>query len=176
MPTAEKVEKVSELSQKMTAAKSIFMADFTGLDVASVTALRRTLRSAAVDYQVVKNRLAKRAAADAGLEVITEYLSGPTAMVFAREDPLEPARILQSFIDKGGKLALKSGLLDGELLSPDQVKQLALLPTRDQLIAQLMGTVLGPLYGLSGVLAGLLRSLVGTLAALEESRRDDGGE
>ena len=176
MPTAEKVEKVSELSQKMTAAKSIFMADFTGLDVASVTALRRTLRSASVDYQVVKNRLAKRAAADAGLDGIMEYLSGPTAMAFAHDDPLEPARILQSFIDKGGKLAIKLGLLDGDLLSPDQVKQLALLPTRDELIAKVMGSVLGPLYGLSGVLAGLLRALVGTLAALEESRRDDGGD
>ncbi len=175
MPTAEKVEQVSALSQKMSAAKSIFMADFTGLDVASVTELRRALRGASVDYQVVKNRLAKRAAADAGLDGLSEYLSGPTAMTFAQEDPLEPARILQKFIDKGGKLAIKSGVLDGDLLSPEQVKQLALLPTHDELIVKLMGLVRGPLYGLAGVLSGLLRGLVGTLAALEESRRDDDG-
>ena len=173
MPTAEKAEQVNDLSRKMTEAKSIFMADFTGLDVASVTELRRSLRGASVDYQVVKNRLSKRAAVDAGLDGLAEYLSGPTAMTFAREDPLEPARILQQFIDKGGKLAIKSGYLDGDMLSPDQVKQLALLPSRDELIAKLMGSVRSPVYGLASVLAGVLRSLVGTLAALEESRRDE---
>ncbi len=175
MPTAEKVEQISALSQKMSSAKSIFMADFTGLDVASVTELRRALRGASVDYQVVKNRLAKRAAADAGLDGLSEYLSGPTAMTFAQEDPLEPARILQKFIDNGGKLVIKSGVLDGDLLSPEQVKQLALLPTRDELIVELMGLVRGPLYGFAGVLSGLLRGLVGTLAALEQSRGDDDG-
>jgi len=72
-------------------------------------------------------------------------------------------------------LVIKSGVLDGDLLSPEQVKQLALLPTHDELIVKLMGVVRGPLYGLAGVLSGLLRGLVGTLAALEESRRDDDG-
>ena len=175
MPTAEKVEQISDLSQKMTAAKSIFMADFTGLDVESVTELRRALRGASAEYQVVKNRLAKRAAVDAGFDGLSDYLSGPTAMTFAQEDPLEPARILQKFIDDGGKLAIKSGLLDGDLLSPDQVKQLALLPSRDELIVNLMGSIRSPLYGLAGVLTGLLQGLVGTVAALEESRREDGG-
>ena len=124
MPTEQKTETVNDLSQRMAAAKSIVLADFTGLDVASVTLLRRSLRSASVDYRVVKNRLAKRAASDAGLSSLEEFFSGPTAMAFGLDDPLEPARVLQKFVDTGGKISIKSGFMDGQVLSPEQVKEL----------------------------------------------------
>ena len=172
MATQEKAERVSDLSRRMSEAKSIIMADFTGLDVASVTQLRRSLRSSSIQYLVVKNRLAKRAAAAAGLDGLIEHLNGPTAMAFAQEDPIEPARILQKFIDGGGKLAIKTGMIDGDILSAEQVKHLALLPSRDELIGKALGSIQGPLYGLVGTLNGLLRALVGTLAALEQSRAD----
>ena len=132
MPTEQKTETVNDLSQQMTAAKSIVLADFTGLDVASVTQLRRSLRSASVDYRVVKNRLAKRAASDAGLSSLEEFFSGPTAMAFGLDDPLEPARVLQKFVDTGGKIAIKSGFMDGQVLSPEQIKDLASLPSRSE--------------------------------------------
>lgn len=173
MPTEQKTETVNDLSQQMTAAKSIVLADFTGLDVASVTQLRRSLRSASVDYRVVKNRLAKRAASDAGLSSLEEFFSGPTAMAFGLDDPLEPARVLQKFVDTGGKIAIKSGFMDGQVLSPVQIKDLASLPSRDELIGKVIGAVQSPMYGLVGVFSTLLRNLVGVVSAIEEAKKEE---
>lgn len=175
MPTEQKTETINDLSQQMTAAKSIVLADFTGLDVASVTQLRRSLRSASVDYRVVKNRLAKRAASDAGLSSLEEFFSGPTAMAFGLDDPLEPIRVLQKFVDTGGKLSIKSGFMDGQVLSPEQVKALASLPSRDELLGKVIGAVQSPMYGLVGVFSALLRNLAGVVSAIEEAKRQQSG-
>ncbi len=172
MPTAEKTETVSRLARKMAQAEAIFLADFHGVDVAAVTRLRRSLRGAGVEYQVVKNRLAKRAASDAGLEGLEQYLEGPTAMAFAHEDPVAPAKILQEFIDGGGKLAIKTGLVDGQILTAEAVALLAKLPSREELIGQVVGSVQAPLYGLSAVLNGLLRSLVVALSVIADQRSE----
>ena len=114
MPTTEKIEKVAQLAASMTEAKAIYLADFTGIDVAAITDLRRKLREASIDYEVVKNRLAKRAAEAAGFDGMMEFFSGPTAIAFSSDDPVAPAKILQDFIDAGGKLAIKTGFLDGQ--------------------------------------------------------------
>ncbi|MFP6590828.1 MAG: 50S ribosomal protein L10 [Candidatus Latescibacterota bacterium] len=172
MPTAEKSATVSNLSQKMSKADAIYLADFSGIDVAAVTQLRRSLREAGVDYQVVKNRLAKLAARDAGLDSLGEYLEGPTAMAFVQDDPVTPAKILQKFIDGGGKLAIKTGVVDGQILTPEAVKQLARLPSRDELIGKVIGSVQAPLYGLSAVLSGLLRGVVVALSAVKDQKAD----
>jgi large subunit ribosomal protein L10 len=87
MPTADKVAKVSELTQKMAGSKAIFLADFTGLDVAAVTALRSQLRKASVEYEVVKNRLAKRAAQEAGISGLDQFFVGPTAIALPVRTP-----------------------------------------------------------------------------------------
>jgi|SaaInl7_200m_RNA_FD_contig_61_1173816_length_2977_multi_5_in_0_out_0_4 large subunit ribosomal protein L10 len=175
MPTAEKNTTVSDLSQKMSQADAIFLADFSGIDVASVTELRRSLRAAGVEYQVVKNRLAKLAANDAGLESLGTYLEGPTAMAFVQDDPVAPAKILQKFIDGGGKLTIKSGFVDGQILTPEAVGQLATLPSRDELIAKVLGSVQAPLYGFSAVLSGLLRGVVVALSAVRDQKTDAEG-
>ncbi len=172
MPTTDKIESVARLKETISESKSIVLADFSGIDVAAVTELRNKLREASVTYEVVKNRLAKRAAEDAGIEGLSEYFTGPTAMAFAVEDPLAPAQILQKFIDDGGKIAIKSGLLDGEVMTPDQVKALALLPSREELLAKTVGTIQGPLGGLVGVLNGLLSNMVGVVAAIEKARTE----
>jgi large subunit ribosomal protein L10 len=176
MPTAEKTESVAALAQKMSQADAIYLADFSGIDVASVTELRRTLREAGVEYHVVKNRLAKLAASDAGLSSLERYLEGPTAMAFVQEDPVAPAKILQGFIDRGGKLAIKTGLVDGQVLTAEAVAQLAKLPSREELIGKVVGSVQSPLYGLSAVLNGLLRGLVGALAAIKDQQAEGGAE
>ena len=176
MPTAQKADAVSVLSEKMTSAGAIFLADFNGIDVASVTELRRSLRKAGIEYQVVKNRLAKLAAADAGLEVLKDHFEGPTAMAFAADDPVEPAKLLQKFIDDGGKLAIKTGLVDGQVLTPEAVSQLAKLPSREELIGKLLGSVQSPLFGLASVLNGLMRNLVGVVSAIEKEKSGAGGD
>ncbi|HCL27531.1 MAG TPA: 50S ribosomal protein L10 [Candidatus Latescibacteria bacterium] len=172
MPTAEKSATVSDLSQKMSQADAIYLADFSGIDVAAVTELRRSLRSAGVDYQVVKNRLAKLAATDAGLDSMGAYLEGPTAMAFVNDDPVAPAKILQKFIDGGGKLVIKSGYVDGQVLTPEAVEQLAKLPSRDELIGMVIGSVQAPLYGLAVVLNGLLCGVVYAVSAIQEQKAE----
>jgi large subunit ribosomal protein L10 len=176
MPTAEKVAKVEELSSLMSGATAIYLADFTGIDVESVTALRSKLRQASVEYQVVKNRLARRAAHEAGIVGLDGYLTGPTAMAFTQGDPVAAAKILQDFADAGGKLAIKTGVVEQQVISGEQVKVLAKLPSREQLLAGVARGVQAPLYGLAAVLTGLLRGLVGTVAALEQQRREGAEE
>jgi len=176
MPTAEKIEKVEELTAIMAGAKAIYLADFTGIDVASVTELRNKFREASIDYRVVKNRLAKRAAEAAGISGMDEFLTGPTAIAFTKEDLVAPAKILQDFIDAGGQLAIKTGFVDGQLLAEEQIKVLAKLPSRDGLLGQVVGGVQAPLYGLAAVLNGLLRNLVGVIAAIEKQQQEDAGE
>ena len=173
MPTEEKRESVANLSRKMSEARSIFLADFTGVDVESVTRLRRSLRGASVEYEVVKNRLAKLAVEDAGLAGLTDYLRGPTAMAFALDDPVAPAKILQQFIDDGGKLAIKSGYMDGQVLTADRVVELSKLPSREELLGRMVSSVQSPIYGLGSTLTGLLRSVVGVLSAIEEQKRSE---
>ena len=175
MATEQKTETVNDLSQRMSTAKSMVLADYTGLDVASVTKLRRSLRGVSVDYRVVKNRLAKRAAAEAGLSSLEEFFIGPTAMAFGLDDPLEPVRVLQKFVDAGGKITIKSGFMDGQVLSPAQVKELASLPSRDELISKVIGAVQSPMYGLVGVFSALLRSLTGVITAIEEAKKQESG-
>ena len=176
MPTSEKVDKVEELTAAMSNAKAIYLADFTGLDVAKVTGLRNKLRDAEVGYQVVKNRLAKRAAAEAGISGLDEHLVGPTAIAYTSEDPIAPAKILQDFADEGDTLSIKSGFMDGQVLSPDEIKDLSKLPSREELLGKVLGSVQSPMYGLAGVLNGLLRNLVGVIGAIEEKQKSGDAE
>jgi large subunit ribosomal protein L10 len=172
MPTAQKTARVAELAAIMAEAKAIYLADYTGIDVASDTELRRKLRDASTDYQVVKNRLAKIAAEEAGVGALCEYLTGPTAIAFAQDDPIAPAKIIDEFGSAGGKLAIKSGFMEGRLLTEEQVKALAKLPSREALLGQVVGGVQAPLYGFAAVLTGLLRQLVGVVSAIEEKERE----
>ena len=172
MLTSEKIEAVDKLTESISASKAIVLADFSGIDVASVTELRNRLREASVEYQVVKNRLAKRAVEAAGISGLGGFLTGPTAIALAKEDPLAPAQVLQKFIDDGGKIVIKTGFLDGQILSPDQVKALASLPSWEELVGKVIGTVQSPLFGMVGVLNGLLRNFVGVVAAIEKKRQE----
>ena len=176
MPTLEKVDKVEELTAALSNAKVIYLADFTGLDVAKVTGLRNKLRDAEVSYQVVKNRLAKRAAAEAGIFGLDEHLVGPTAIAFTSEDPIAPAKILQDFADEDDTFFIKLGFMDGQILSPNEIEALSKLPSREELLGKVLGSVQSPMYGLAGVLNGLLRNLVGVIGAIEEKQKSSDAE
>lgn len=176
MPTTEKIATVDELTTMFTDSKALVFADFTGIDVAAVSELRNQLREASVEYQVVKNRLAKRAVEAAGMSGLDGYLKGPTAIAVAREDPLAPAQILQKFVDNGGKIVIKTGFLDGQVLSPDQVKALASLPSREELLSKTVGTIQGPLAGLVRTLNALLGNLVGVISAIEKQQQGESSD
>ena len=175
MATVDKEAEVTELKEIMAGAKSLFLADYTGIDVAAVAELRNKLRESQVHYRVIKNRLAIRAAEEAGLGGLKEHLTGPTAIAYSTEDPIVPAKILQDFADDGGKMIIKTGYMDGNILGTDEVKALAKLPSREELLGKVVAGVQSPLYGLHSVLNGLLRGLVGVLSAIE-TQKVEGGE
>ena len=99
---------------------------------------------------------------------------GPTAIAYSTEDPIAPAKILQDFADDGGKMIIKTGYMDGKILGADEVKALAKLPSREDLLGKVVGSVQSPLYGLHGALNGLLRGLVGALSAIEKQKAEGG--
>ena len=169
---AQKQEMVAGLAQQLAQSPTIYVTDFTGLDVARITDLRRRLRAVGVEYVVVKNTLARRALTESqrqqgGLE---EHLAGPTALVLAGTDPVSAAKVLTEFAKEFEKPAIKIGLVEGKPVTSAQVKSLAALPSKQQLLAQLGGALQAPMAGFLGVMNGLLYSMVGALEALKNKR------
>jgi large subunit ribosomal protein L10 len=177
MPTPKKEAAVAELTEVMKSAKGIYFADFTGLDVPTFTQLRKQLREESVAFRVIKNRLAKMAAKEAGLEGLGDMLSGPTGLVTSEEDPVSPARILSQFADKTeGRPKMKAGYVEGRIILDEQLEALAKLPPREILLGQMVSAMQGPISGLVFTLSAILQSLVGTLHALAEKRRAEEGQ
>ena len=169
---AQKQEMVTTLAEQVGKSQTIYVTDFTGLNVANITDLRRRLRAVGVEYVVVKNTLARRALSekqlkDGGLE---SFLAGPTALVLAGADPVGAAKVLTDFAKEFEKPAIKVGLVEGKAVTQAQVKHLAALPSKTQLLAQLGGVLQAPMAGFLGMLNGLLYSMVGALEALKDQR------
>src|SRR5579885_3280859 len=161
-PRPEKVAEVQDLEQRLRTSPVVILTDYRGLSVSEIGALRSRLREASLEYRVAKNTLLTRAAEQAGLTGLASYLVGPTAVVFGRDDPGAPARILQEFIRQYRKLEIKGGMVEGQALGPEGVQALATLPSKRALIAKLLGTMQGPLRSLVTVLTGPARGLDGT--------------
>jgi len=163
----EKAESVTTLTAKLKAAPSMYVTDFTGLNVARITDLRRRLRQAGGEYVVVKNTLARRALNDARVAGLDAHLAGPTALVLTGPDPVAAAKVLADFAREFEKPAVRVGLVDGKAVSPEQVKRLAALPSKAELLSQLGGALQAPMAGFVGALNGLLMNMVGALEALK---------
>ena len=168
MARPEKVSEVETLKDRLGRARAVVLTDFRGLTVAEINQLRARLREARVEYRVVKNRLLRIAAREAGIEGLDRYLEGPTGVAFGYEDPVLPAKIIHDFIRQMRKLETKGGVVDRRTVTPQEIRALADLPPRPVLLAQLAGSILGPLYGLMNVLTGPGRGLV---VALDQIRR-----
>ena len=168
MKRSQKEQLVIELKDKMKGAKALYYTDFTGLNVKRMTDLRRRLRKAGVQYVVIKNTLALRAVNESGLT--GARLKGPTGVVIAK-DPVAAAKLLQDFAkENDSKPSVKGGLLEGVQIDTAQVKRLAEMPSREQMLAQLGGALQAPLAGFAGALNGLLYTFVGALDALKTQR------
>jgi large subunit ribosomal protein L10 len=170
---AQKQEMVTALATRLRRASTLYLTDFTGLDVAQITQLRRRLRLARTDFVVVKNTLALRALGDAQVVGLDQHLAGPTGLVLTEADPAAAAKVLSDFAREFEKPAIKAGLVNGQAVTPAQVKRLASLPPRQELLAQLGGTLQAPMAGLVGALNGLLMNMVGALEALRAKRAAD---
>ena len=164
----EKKKLVEELKEKIGAAQSIVIVDYKGLTVFEDTELRKTLREANVEYRVLKNRLMQKAFNELGYTEFDEALNGPTAVAFATTDPSAPAKILLESADKTKKVSIKCGMVDGAFITPDGVKELATLPSKEVLIAKLLGTMSAPISGLARVLNETISGLARVLNQIAE--------
>lgn len=162
---------ISGLTARLKGSPNLYVTDFTGLRVKQMTELRRRLRKAGVEYVVVKNTLAERALKEMSVTGL-ESFAGPTGIVFAGRDPIPAAKVLGDFQKEFEKPSIKAGLVEGKRLSPDEVKRLAALPSKEQLLAQLGGAFQAPLSGFLGAMNGLLSQWIGALEALRSQRAD----
>lgn len=166
----QKREVVEGISGKMKAAKAMVFADYRGLTVEQDTELRSALRKAGVEYKVVKNTLARFAAKENGLDGLDTYFNGPTAMASSDSDPVAPAKILSEYAKKYDKLELKAGVVEGRIIDVNGIKSLAELPSREVLIARVLGGLNAPISGFVNVLNGNIRGLVVALNAIAEQK------
>jgi large subunit ribosomal protein L10 len=166
----EKARVIESLVEKLRGSSAVLV-DYQGMDVARSTDLRRRSREAGVEFIVAKNTLTKRAADEAGLEDLSEYLVGPTALAFS-DDPVASAKLMAEFADQVESFALKGGLLEGgRVLNEADVVALSKLPGREQLLAQVVGGISSPLTGLVTVLNNTIQGLVVALGQIAEQKR-----
>src|SRR5688572_31184010 len=168
MKRPEKEKLVAELKEKLTGAKALYYTDFTGLNVKRMTDLRRRLRKANVEYVVIKNTLALRAVKESGLT--SAPLKGQTGLVIAR-DAVAAAKVLADFAKENDQRpAVKGGLLEGKTLDVAQVKKLASMPSREQMLAELGAGLQSPMAAFVGALNGVSYMFAGALEGLKQQR------
>jgi large subunit ribosomal protein L10 len=162
----QKAEQVELLAEKLKKAKVAVLTDYRGLKVSQIQELRGKLRTGNVEYRVVKNTLARRAADSAGYGALESELKGPIAIAFGYDDLSLPPRLINEFVRATRlKVDVVGGLVEGRVFNRDQIKQLADLPSREVLLAQLLGTLQSPVGQLVGIMQTPVQQLVGVLDA-----------
>jgi len=173
MPTPEKEAVVAEVAEQLKEANSVFLTDFTGLNVEEISELRRAFSGAQVKYRVVKNTLAKLSSKAAGCEDIVDYLEGPTGLAFGMDDPAAPAKVINDFIKKHQKLSVRACLFEGTLFGEERMADLASLPSREEALSQLASVLQAPISNFAFSLNAVLSKLVYALDAVREQKEQD---
>jgi large subunit ribosomal protein L10 len=171
MPTKEKENQIALLKEKLTTANSVIVADHTGINVADLTVLRRDLRKSNAEFKVAKNTLLRIAARESNMENVNQYFVGPTSMIFGFDDPSVPAKIIFEFTKKTDIPKVKAFILDKQLLTVEDYKKIAQLPSKEVVLAMVVGAVSGPILGFVITLDGVTRKFIGLLDALAEKRK-----
>ncbi len=151
----------------------VYLMDFKGLNVAEITELRKKLREARISMKVVKNTLAKRALREAGVENFDIFFSGPTGVIWSKEDSVIPARMLLEFLKNRPKGAIKAGLVDGSVVKAEQMEVVSKLPTKRELYARVASALNAPMVKLASVLNAVPTKLVRTVDALREKKTQE---
>lgn len=165
MPTQRKIDQVADLTDKLGRAQLALVADYRGLSVAEITELRSKLRETQAELVVAKNTLVTIAARETGNEALEPLLQGPTALAFAYDDVGATAKAIKAFNDGPKQLDVRGGLLSGSLLTEAALDQVASLPTRQQVLAQIVGGVSAPVSGVVGVLNAAITNILYVLQA-----------
>jgi large subunit ribosomal protein L10 len=169
MPRQDKVEQVELLTDKMKSAKVAVLTDYRGLTVSQLQDLRGRLRAQEVEYRVVKNTLARRAAVESGHGDFQDLLKGPIGIAFGYGDLSAPARVLGEYVRQTRiRVEIVGGLIEGRVMGPEQVRQTADLPPREVLLAQLLGTLQSPVAQLVATIQAPVQQLVGLLEAYKD--------
>jgi large subunit ribosomal protein L10 len=168
MPNQAKIELVSRVKEDISAADAIWVVDNRGLTVKQTEDLRRRIREQGAAFKVYKNSFTELALADLEYPQLGEVLEGPSAFVFVNGDPVASAKVLKGFAKEYESLKIKGGLLNKEVVTAEQVKAIADLPSREELIAKLIYTIRSPLSGIVQVLNGPATKLVRALNAISE--------
>ncbi len=163
------MEKVEWLAGLLKNSATTILADYTGLNVETMTALRVQCRESGIELRVVKNTLSRLAAEQAELPELKEIQQGPTAYAFS-DDMVAPAKVLIEFSKKFPQLQIKGGVLEGSIIGPEKVKTLASLPSRDVLLGSLAGTFQAPIVALASVLSANIRGFAQVLAAVRDKK------
>jgi large subunit ribosomal protein L10 len=172
MPKIEqKQQVVQEIKEKIENAKLVICTDYRGLTVEQVNKLRNELRVPGVEYRVLKNTMFRFALKEAGYENIAEQINGPNAVIFSNEDPVGPAKTIFDFAKANKQIEIKIGILEGQFLSVDAVKDLAQLPSREVLLGQVVGTMQAPITSFVRVLNANLTVLVRALDGIREQKQ-----
>jgi len=166
----EKKTIVADLHERFARSKLVIVADHKGLNVQDITDLRRQLREAGVEFQVVKNTLLRRAAADTGVSRLEAFFIGPSAVALSFDDPVAPAKVLTEFAKKNDKLEIKAGVMDAKTLDPGDIKALSSLPSREELLAKVLSAMIMVPTGLVRVLNGVPQSFMNVLQAIKEQK------
>jgi large subunit ribosomal protein L10 len=170
MNKTEKQQIIDDLSATFAESKSVILMQFSGLNVADVTELRRKVRQAGSGYRVVKNTLAVRAAKDSQVSLLAPYFQGTTAVVHTAGDPIALAKVLTEFVKTHPAIKFKAGVLDQSVLTPAQCQSLAEMPSKEQLLAKLLYLLNAPVSRLAGSLISPLSKLALALKQLEEQK------
>lgn len=168
MPTQQKARQIEELTDQFQRAQLAVLTNYRGLSVAQLQQLRGNLRGSNAEFTVAKNTLTRIASSQAGVEIPEEHLEGPTAIMFAYDDVVAPAKALTEFVRTSRVLELKVGVMEGQTLTAADVDTLANLPPREELLAKLVGMLASPMARAVGVLGGPSRSFANVLNARAE--------
>ncbi|MFZ5982621.1 MAG: 50S ribosomal protein L10 [Patescibacteria group bacterium] len=167
---SQKEQLVKDLTSKLKNSKGVVFSDFTGLSVKNMTELRRALRAEGIEIQVLKKTLITLALKDAGIELDANKMEGQLAIAVSDQDEVATAKIIAKFAKASENLKIVGGLLGKEILSKEEVSDLAKLPSKEELLAKLVGTIKAPVSGFVNVMAGNLRGLVNVLKAISDKK------
>ena len=171
MKRSEKEQIIAGVKEKIARAQGLYFTDFTGITVGQITELRREFRKSNIDYQVVKNTLARTALESVtGYDKVYDRLRLPTGIAFGFDDPIAPAKIIKKYREKNQKLTVKVCVVEKQVFEGSQLDQIAKLPTRAEAIAGILGSIQAPMTGIVGAINAVMRDLVSVIDAIEKKK------
>ena len=169
MDRNEKSEMISEIKELLKSSSAVYLTDYHGINVEDISSLRNQFRNEGVQYKVYKNTLVKRALDEMGkYDKIAEHLTGMVGFAFTTTNPLAPAKIINKYFGDKEKLSLKACYVEGEYFDGSQLKTLATLPTKNELIASIMGSLNSPVSGIVGAINAVMRDLVSVVEQISQ--------